>query len=156
MLELTTTNMTWTQRLIAIFGVTLAGAILWATDGCLIADPATGMTCEEYEANPDQDVYFIVASSDFNEEIWASSHQHPETVRWNNDHTQFVVKYDAKSVPRDEVDGVFTPGRPLGNPMNGDEILEALNDPNWLPIDTDSPVVKVKDENEFANDIISE
>lgn len=148
--------MTWTQRLIAIFGATLAGAILWATGGCLTPDAATGMTCEEYEENPDRDVYFIVESSDFNEEIWASAHQHPDTVRWNNAGTQFIVKYDAKSVPRDEVDGVFTPGRPLGDPMSGEEVLEAINNSDWLLADPDSPVVKVEDGKEFANDIIRE
>lgn len=144
--------MTWLQKLTAILGATLAGIILTATTGCTGEDPATGMTCEEYEANPEQDVYFIVDDSDFNEEIWQTAHQHPDTARWNNAQTQFVVKYNAKDVPRDEVEVLLAPNRPLGDPKTADEIREILETEDWRDPNPDDVFVNKEADRIFVED----
>lgn len=125
------------NQLKAILGVTL-GTIIWiTTGGCLGVDSSTGLTCSELKENPGQDIYFIVDSSDFNDAIWESAQQNLETVRWNVAHDKFVVKYNAKDVPRGET-GLT---KALNNPMTNSEILPIVNGVGWV----DENVISVKD-----------
>lgn len=146
------------EQIIATFtiflGLTTATAVsdaIWAdTLFCTVVDPKTGMTCGEINENPNHDVYYIVDDSDYNDEIWASAQQRPETVRWNLDGDKFIVKYNVKDVPRDQV-GL---AKALQNPMTNDEILEVLNSSDWK-ID-DENIVKEDDRKHiFVEDIIN-
>lgn len=99
---------------------------LWVdTNMCSEVDPITGLTCDEIEENPDQDIYYVVSSSHFDDAIWAKAHQDPETVRWDAAHIKFIVKYNSNEIPRDE----FGLEKALGAPMTHDEIMAYLGDP---------------------------
>ncbi len=99
---------------------------LWAdTNMCSEVDPKTGLTCDEIDENPDQDVYYVVISSHFDDAIWETAHQDPETARWDDAHTKFIVKYNSNEIPRSE----FGLEKALGVPMSHSEIIAYLNDP---------------------------
>jgi len=131
--------MTWLQRLTISVGAVLAGIIILATNDCVGRDPVTGMTCSEYEANPYQDVYFIVDASEIdNDDLFATAQQEKETLRWNQDNSQFVLKYNAISIPRDFVGE----GLPLGISYDQSEIVTALENESWYPVGGfDAPIV---------------
>lgn len=123
---------------------------IWVDTGmCANEDPKTGLTCYELQENPEQDVYYVVKSSKLNDNIWESAHQNPNSVRWDYWRTKFIVKYNAREIPRSE----FGLDKALGSPMNHDEILAYLNDPlngfynpeeydySLLPVPVDAPIV---------------
>lgn len=133
----------------------LSGAIAYSdaleadTVFCTIVDPKTGLTCEQIRDNPELDVYYVVDASYFDDtELWETSHQDPATVRWNADHTQFLLKYDGVEVPRGEV------GRNLGlhNPKNHEQILELMDTPTWRIQDPHDPTVKKGNPRSFVED----
>ena len=155
---LTTTNMTKDQLIASLTIILgLSGAMtysdaLWAdTAFCTVTDPKTGYTCEEMRENPELDVYYVVDAVYFNDAtLWETSHQNPETVRWNTSQTQFILKYDGLEVPRGEV------GANLGlhNPKNHQQILELMNSATWKIEDPADPTVKKQDPRSFAEDDI--
>lgn len=116
------------QTMIAIFGVTIGTALYLATGGCSGMDTATGLTCEELVENPDQDVYFVVSSTYFNDPtIWETAQGTPETSRWNVAENAFFIKYNAKDVPEDQTGFL----KPLNNPMTGEEASALSKTSAW-------------------------
>ena len=99
---------------------------LWVdTNMCSEVDPKTGLTCNEINDNPGQDIYYVVTSSHVNDAIWETAHQDPGTVRWDITGTKFIVKYNSDEIPRAEV-GIE---KALGAPMNHAEVLAYLDNP---------------------------
>ena len=124
--------MTLQEKILLIFGSVVGASILISTIGCVGVDGPTGLTCEELVENPGTDIYFIVDSSDFNDEIWESAQQDPDTVRWNVAETQFIVKYNAQDVPRDETGFL----KALNNPMLVEDIRGVINTSDWVAPET--------------------
>ena len=122
------------KTLIAIFGVTLGTILYVATGSCSGIDDVTGLTCEQIKENPEQDVYFTVDVSDFNDNLWEKSQQKPETVRWNLDNDKFIIKYNIKDIPREETG--FS--KALNNGKTQEEITEIIRDKDNGWIDPDN------------------
>lgn len=118
-----------TLGLSATLATSLSDAVWADTLFCTITDPKTNMTCDELSANPMQDVYFIVSSTyGGNENVFEEAIQDYSNVRWNVDHTKFIVKYNAVDVPRNQVDSPNCDPctKPLKNPKNNAEMREIL------------------------------
>ena len=147
--------MTYQQlaSIILIFGIggtaTAVSDAFWAdTLFCLQPDPKTSLTCEQVKNDPEIDVYYIVNQTHINDqELFSKAHQHPETVRWNNAHSQFILKYDGLEVPRGQVGALLG----LNNPKSHDQIMQTLNSQAW-EIDPNSPITKIRDSKTFVED----
>lgn len=106
-------------------------------------DPVTELTYAEIQANPEQDVYYIISISEINndERYLEHAHQHQDTLRTSLDGTKAVVKYDVESVVR-TVD--------LGEPYTNAEVIEYLRDPENGFTSTEE-IVKGEDDKKFAD-----
>lgn len=102
--------------------------ILLDTILCTIPDPSTGMTCSEFSNNPNEDIYYSVGAGNIGDTVlFAAAQQSPSTVRWNRTGTEFILKYNAKDVPRNKT-GLF---QLLNGPMNHAEALNYLRGPDY-------------------------
>lgn len=149
--------MTYQQLLATIIilggggGAVAVSDALWAdTTFCTQEDSKTGLTCEELQNNPEVDVYYVVNQTHIDdEELFEMAHQNPETVRWNNAGSQFILKYDGPEIPRGKV------GAQLGlhNPKNHEEIVDILDGQSWKVVDDPfNPVVKKEKDTHFVED----
>lgn len=66
--------------------------------------------------------YFILNADQHENFDFTGSSNESDTVRWNNDRTQFITKFEDDNAPD------------LENPLTADEVREIINNPDngWI------------------------